>query len=45
VATADRDQQAATLPAFIPWKVESKRVAEASAITELPLGQQTLTVK
>ena len=40
-----RDQQAATLPAFIPLKVESKRVAEASAIIELPLGQQTLTVK
>ncbi len=38
------DQQAATLPAFIPLKVESKRVAEASAVIELPLGQHTLTV-
>lgn len=40
-----RDQQAAALPALIPLKVESKRVAEAPAIIKLPLGQQTLTVK
>ncbi|AZF01993.1 Mobile element protein [Pseudomonas orientalis] len=40
-----RNQQVATLPAFIPLKVESKQVAEAPAIIELPLGQQTLTVK
>ena len=40
-----RDQPVATLPAFIPLKVESKPVAQASAIIELPIGQQTLTVK
>ncbi|AGE24470.1 ISPpu14, transposase Orf1 [Pseudomonas poae RE*1-1-14] len=40
-----RDQQAATLPAFIPLKVEAKRKSETLAIIELPLGQQTLTVK
>lgn len=40
-----RDQQAAALPAFIPLNVESKRVAEAPAIIELRLSQQTLTVK
>lgn len=39
------DQQASTLPAFIPLKVESKRKVEALATVELSLGQQTLTVK
>jgi transposase-like protein len=40
-----RDQQAVALPAFIPLKVEPHRKTEALAIIELPLGQQTLTVK
>jgi transposase-like protein len=39
-----RDQQAVALPAFISLNVESKRVAEAPAIIESSLGQQTLTV-
>jgi transposase-like protein len=40
-----RDQQTVALPAFIPLKVEPQRKTEALAIIELPLGQQTLTVK
>jgi len=40
-----RDQQAVVLPAFIPLEVEPKRKAEALTIIELPLGQQTFTVK
>lgn len=40
-----RDQQTIALPAFIPLKVEPQRKTEALAIIELPLGQQTLTVK
>ncbi|MCD5975602.1 IS66-like element accessory protein TnpA [Pseudomonas quasicaspiana] len=39
------DQQASTLPAFIPLKVEAKRKVEALPTVELSLGQQTLTVK
>ncbi|MEO8645720.1 transposase [Pseudomonas sp.] len=39
------DQQAVTLPAFIPLKVEPKPKTEALAIIELALGQQTLTVR
>jgi hypothetical protein len=38
-------QEAATLPAFIPLKVEIKRKTEMLAIIKLPLGHQTLTVK
>ncbi|AOE85928.1 IS66-like element accessory protein TnpA [Pseudomonas sp. TCU-HL1] len=40
-----RDQPTTTLPAFIPLNTEPKRQPEASVIIELPLGQQTLTVK
>ncbi|MBX8515172.1 IS66-like element accessory protein TnpA [Pseudomonas cichorii] len=43
-----RDQQTVALPAFIPLEVtpvESKQKTEASAIIELPLGQQVLTIK
>lgn len=43
-----RDQQAVALPAFIPLKVapvEPKQKTEAAAIIELPLGEQSLTVK
>jgi transposase len=40
-----RDQPPATLPAFVPVKVAPKRPAEASAIIELPFGEQTITVK
>ena len=39
------DQQTVALPAFIPLKVEPQRKTEELAIIELPLGQQTLTVK
>ncbi|WP_455809734.1 transposase [Pseudomonas koreensis] len=39
------DQQASTLPAFIPLKVEPKRKVEALATVKLSLGQQTLTFK
>ncbi|WP_223524357.1 IS66-like element accessory protein TnpA [Pseudomonas sp. A-B-26] len=43
-----RDQQAAALPAFIPMKVtpvEPKQKIGVSAIIELPLGEQSITVK
>ncbi|WP_183132073.1 IS66-like element accessory protein TnpA [Pseudomonas syringae group genomosp. 3] len=40
-----RDQQTVALPTFIPLKVKPQRKTEALAIIELPLGQQTLTVK
>lgn len=43
-----RDQQTVALPAFIPLEVtpvESKQKTEASAIIELPLGQQVLMIK
>ena len=46
--TKHRDQQTVALPAFIPLEVtpvESKQKTEASAIIELPLGQQVLTIK
>lgn len=40
-----RDQEAATLPAFISVKVKTKRKTETLTTIELALGQQTLTVK
>ena len=40
-----RDQAPTTLPVFIPLKTEPKRQPETSAIIELPVGQQTLTVE
>ena len=40
-----RDQPTATLPAFVPVKVAPKKQTEASAIIELSLGEQTITVK
>ena len=40
-----RDQPPATLPAFVPVKVAPKRQAESSVIIELPVGEQTITVK
>ena len=40
-----RDQPPAPLPAFVPVKVAPKRQAEASAIIEVPFGEQTITVK
>ena len=40
-----RDQPPATLPAFVPVRVTPKRTAEASVIIELPLGEQSVTVK
>ena len=40
-----RDQPPATLAAFVPVKVATKRQAESSVIIELPFGEQTITVK
>ena len=40
-----RDQPPATLPAFVPVRATPKRTAEASVILELPLGEQSVTVK
>ncbi|WP_321836838.1 IS66-like element accessory protein TnpA [Pseudomonas kulmbachensis] len=40
-----RDQLPAALPAFVPLRASPKRPEEASATVELPLGEQTLTVK
>lgn len=43
-----RDQQAVVLPAFVPVNVapvNSKPKAQASAVIELPFGEQTITVK
>ncbi|MEO4017617.1 IS66-like element accessory protein TnpA [Pseudomonas rossensis] len=40
-----RDQPTAALPAFVPLRATPKRQAEASAIIELPLGEQSITVK
>ena len=40
-----RDQPTATLPAFVPVKIAPKKQTEASAIIELPFGEQTITVK
>ncbi|HLD66580.1 MAG TPA: transposase [Pseudomonas sp.] len=40
-----RDQLPVTLPAFVPARVTPKRPAEAAVIIELPLGEQSITVK
>lgn len=40
-----RDQSAAVLPAFVPLRAAPKRPAEASAIIELSVGEQSVTVK
>jgi len=40
-----RDQPSAVLPAFVPVRATSNRPAEASVIIELPLGEQSVTVK
>ena len=40
-----RDQLPAALPAFVPARVTPKRPAEAAVIIELPLGEQSVTVK
>lgn len=40
-----RDQPPATLPAFVPVRAMPKRTAGASVIIELPLGEQSITVK
>ena len=40
-----RDQPPATLPAFVPVRATPKRTADASVIIELPLGEQSVTVK
>ena len=40
-----RDQPPASLPAFVPVRATPKRTAEASVIIELPLGEQSVTVK
>ena len=40
-----RDQPPVTLPAFVPVKLAPKRQAESSVIIELPVGEQTITVK
>ena len=40
-----RDQPPAALPAFAPVRGTPKRPAEVSVIIELPLGEQSVTVK
>lgn len=40
-----RDQPAAALSAFVPLKASPKRPSEAQAIIELPVGEQSITVK
>ncbi|PKM24460.1 MAG: hypothetical protein CVV09_16200 [Gammaproteobacteria bacterium HGW-Gammaproteobacteria-13] len=40
-----RDQLPAALPAFVPARVTPKRPAEAAVIIDLPLGEQSVTVK
>ena len=40
-----RDQTPAALPAFVPLRATPKRPADASVIIELPLGEQSVTVK
>ncbi|WP_223416383.1 MULTISPECIES: transposase [unclassified Pseudomonas] len=40
-----RDQSAAAPPAFVPLRAALKRPAEALAIIELSLGEQSVTVK
>ncbi|MBN3967631.1 transposase [Pseudomonas gregormendelii] len=40
-----RDRSAAALPAFVPLRASPKRSAEALAIIELSVGEQSITVK
>ena len=40
-----RDQPPAAFPAFVPLKATPKRQSEALATIELPLGEQSITVK
>jgi transposase len=40
-----RDQPPAVLPSFVPVRATPKRPSEASVIIELPLGEQSITVK
>ncbi|WP_095064608.1 transposase [Pseudomonas sp. Irchel s3f19] len=40
-----RDQPPAVLPAFIPVKSAPKRQREASAVIDLPFGDESITVK
>ncbi len=40
-----RNQLSAALPAFVPVRATPKRPTEASVIIELPLGEQSITVK
>ena len=40
-----RDQLPAAFPAFVPLKASPKRQVEALATIELPLGEQSITVK
>ncbi|MFL4221188.1 transposase [Pseudomonas aeruginosa] len=40
-----RDQLPAALPAFVPARVTPKRPVEPAVIIELPLGEQSITVK
>ena len=40
-----RDQLPAALPAFVPARVMPKRPVEVAVIIELPLGEQSVTVK
>ncbi|MEB0223799.1 IS66-like element accessory protein TnpA [Pseudomonas sp. 10S4] len=40
-----RDQLPVALPAFVPLKATPKRQVEALAAIELPLGEQSITVK
>ncbi|WP_223481246.1 MULTISPECIES: IS66-like element accessory protein TnpA [unclassified Pseudomonas] len=40
-----RDQSTSKLPAFIPLKSSPKRPTEGLALIELPLGEQSITVK
>ena len=40
-----RDQLPAALPAFVPARVTLKRPVEPAVIIELPLGEQSITVK
>lgn len=40
-----REQLPVTLPPFVPLRAAPKRQPEVSAIIELPLGEQSITVK
>ena len=40
-----RNQLSTALPAFVPVRATPKRPTEASVIIELPLGEQSITVK